>query len=163
MTTKPIRAVRLDWMTAQEYPAWEALAASGYAQSQVKAGHWLTENAEERALQVTRGLLPLGPETPNHHLWVARDTETGAAVGWLWIEIRSGDGRIEAYVYTVDVDEAQQGVGYGRAVMEAGAAAARELGAEVVALNVFGFNDRAYNLYKSLGYQVANRHLRLEL
>lgn len=163
MTTKPIRAVRLDPMTAQEYPAWEALATTGYAQSQVKAGHWPAETAEEQAWRVTRNLLPLGPETPDHHLWVARDAGTGAVVGWLWIEIRSGGGRTEAYVYTVDVDEAQQGAGYGRAIMEAAAGAARELGAEVVALNVFGFNERAYSLYKSLGYQVANRHMRLEL
>ncbi|GAA1963836.1 GNAT family N-acetyltransferase [Catenulispora subtropica] len=163
MTIKPIRSVRLDPMTADEYPAWEAHAASGYAQSQVQAGHWAAETALEQAWQDTRRLLPLGLATPDQHVWVARDAESGAAVGTLWIAIRRQGGRTEAYIYDVEVDPEHQGGGYGRAIMEAGAAAARGLGAEVVALNVFGFNDRAYNLYKSLGYVVANRHMRLEL
>ena len=47
--------------------------------------------------------------------------------------------------------------------MEAAAAAARALGAETVALNVHGANDRAYQLYKSLGYGVTNLHMRLGL
>ncbi|NUR25719.1 MAG: GNAT family N-acetyltransferase [Catenulispora sp.] len=163
MTTKPIRTVRLDPMTEAEYPAWEALSTSGYAESQVRAGHWPAETALEQAWQDTRSLLPLGLATPDHHVWVARDVESGVAVGTLWIAIRMQGRRREAYIYNIKVDPGLQGGGYGRAIMEAGAAAAKELGAEVVGLNVFGFNDRAYNLYKSLGYQVANRHMRLEL
>lgn len=163
MTTKPTRTVRLDPMTAGEYTAWEAHAVTGYAQAQVEAGHWPAETAEEQAWQNTRSLLPLGRATPDQHLWIARDTETDTEVGILWIAIRSHTGRVEAYVYDVEVHADQQGGGYGRAIMEAGAVASRALGAEVMALNVFGGNDRAYNLYKSLGYVVANRHMRLEL
>lgn len=163
MTTKPIKTVRLDPMTEAEYPAWEAHSVSGYAQSQVKAGHWPAATALEQAWQDTRALLPQGLATPNHHVWVARDAESGTAVGTLWIAIRTQGGRREAYTYNIKVEPELQGGGYGRAIMKAGAAAAKALGAEVVGLNVFGFNDRAYSLYKSLGYRVANRHMRLEL
>ncbi|NUP48032.1 MAG: GNAT family N-acetyltransferase [Catenulispora sp.] len=161
--SKPVRAVRLDPLAASEFPAWKALSASGYADSQVRSGHWTAEVAAELAAQEFQALLPEGLETPGHHVWVARDAETVARVGTLWIMMRPRGGRQEAYINDVRVDADRQGGGYGRAIMEAGAEAAKKLGADVVALNVHGFNDRAYNLYKSLGYQVANRHMRLEL
>jgi ribosomal protein S18 acetylase RimI-like enzyme len=163
MTIKPTRNVRLDPMAADEYPAWEALTAAGYAESQVQVGHWDAEGAQQRALDDTRQLLPDGVATAGHHLWVVRDAETGQTVGWLWIATRPRGSQVEAYVYDVHVSPEHQGGGYGRAIMEAGAAAARRLGAVSVALNVHGGNDRAYNLYKSLGYEVTNRHMRLEL
>ena len=150
-------------MTADEYQVWEARIVTGYAAAQVQAGHWPADTAEQQAWQNTRSLLPSGVATPDHHLWVARDAESGVAVGTLWVMIRTETGRTEAFIYNIEVDPAQQGSGYGRAIMEAGAVAAKVLGAEVMALNVFGDNDRAYNLYESLGYRVANRHMRLEL
>lgn len=150
-------------MTGADYAEWEPISVAGYAEAQVQAGHWTAEKAGELSLQGLRDLLPEGLATPNHHLWIASDAETGQRVGALWIAIRQAGGRTEAYVYDIFVDDDLQGGGYGRAIMEAASAAGKALGAEVMALNVFGYNDRAYNLYKSLGYEVANRHMRLSL
>jgi ribosomal protein S18 acetylase RimI-like enzyme len=161
--SKPVRSVRLDPISAAEYPAWEKLAVDGYAESQVRAGHWTAETATELSAREFRELLPQGPATPGHHLWIARDAETVAKVGGLWVMVRPRGGHIEAFIYDVYVEPHLQGGGYGRAIMEAAAEAAKKLGADVVALNVHGYNDRAYNLYKSLGYVVANRYMRLEL
>jgi ribosomal protein S18 acetylase RimI-like enzyme len=163
MTSKPTRKVRLDPMAADEYPAWEALMVAEYARFQVEVGHWDAAGARQQALDNTRQLLPDGVATPGHHLWIARDVETGQQVGGLWIAIRPRGSQVEAFVYDIHVSAEQQGGGYGRAMMEAGAAAARRLGAVSIALNVHGGNDRAYSLYKSLGYEVTNRHMRLEL
>lgn len=165
MTTKPARNVRLDPMTPDEYPPWRAMVAAEYALAQVGEGHWAIETAQRQGWDVVTDLLPAGPATPDHHLWVARDTASEQRVGALWVELRraaTGAGA-EAFIYDIHVEEDLRGGGYGRAIMVAAAAAARALGAEAVALNVHGANDRAYRLYKSLGYGVTNRHMRLGL
>lgn len=163
IVSKPVRSVRLDPISASEYPAWEAALVEGYAALQVQAGIWTAEVAVELAVEKIRELLPDGPASPDHHVWMARDAETVAKVGALWIMLRSRGGYLEAFIYDLHVDPDRQGGGYGRAIMEAGAEAAKKLGADVVALNVHGSNDRAYNLYRSLGYQVADLHMRLEI
>ena len=163
MTTKPSRTVRLDPMTTEEYRTWEAAAVAGYAQAQVREGHWAAETAQQQALDVHRGLLPAGVASPGNHLWIARDAHSGQEVGALWIAMRTLGPGTEAFIYDIHISPDLQGRGYGRAVMQAGAAAARALGADTVALNVHGSNDRAYQLYKSLGYTVTNRHMRLGL
>jgi ribosomal protein S18 acetylase RimI-like enzyme len=163
MTTKPTRNVRLDPMTPDEYQPWQAKVASVYALAQAGEGHWAAETAQQQAWDVMAGLLPAGPATPDHHLWVARDTGSEQRVGALWIEMRRAGIGAEAFIYDIHVEDDLQGGGYGRAIMVAGAAAARALGADTVALNVHGANDRAYQLYKSLGYGVTNRHMRMGL
>lgn len=163
MTTKPTRTVRLDPMTPEEYRPWRAKVSSIYATAQVNEGHWAVETAQQQAWHVTEGLLPLGPETPGQHLWIARDSDTGQRVGALWIAIRTAGIGIEAFIYDIYVEDELQGGGYGRAIMVAAAAASRALGATTVALNVHGNNERAFQLYKSLGYGVTNLHMRLGL
>jgi ribosomal protein S18 acetylase RimI-like enzyme len=163
MTTKPTRNVRLDPMTPDEYHPWRAKVASGYAMAQVDEGHWAIETAQRQGWDVVEGLLPAGPATPGQHLWVARDTGTEQQVGALWIAIRTAGIGIEAFIYDIHVEDEVQGGGYGRAIMVAAAAASRALGAETVALNVHGTNERAFQLYKSLGYGVTNLHMRLGL
>ncbi|MBS2537082.1 GNAT family N-acetyltransferase [Catenulispora sp. NF23] len=163
MTVKPTRNVRLDPMTAQEFGPWRAKTASDYAMAQVREGHWSIETAQQQGWDVTEGLLPAGPETYGQHLWIARDVDTEQRVGSLWVALRTAGPTTEAFVYDVHVEEELRGVGYGRAIMEAATAAARALGAEYIALNVHGSNDRAYQLYKGLGYEVTNLHMRLGL
>jgi ribosomal protein S18 acetylase RimI-like enzyme len=162
-TTKPVRKVRLDPMTPVEYGPWRAKVAAGYAMAQVREGHWAVDTAQQQGWDVMEGLLPAGPETFGQHLWTARDSESGQHVGALWMAVRSPGLGTEAFIYDIHVEDDIQGGGYGRAIMEAAAAAARALGADNIALNVHGSNDRAYELYKSLGYGVTNRHMRLSL
>lgn len=163
MTTKPVRNVRLDPMTAEEFGPWRAKVASSYAMAQVQEGHWAIETAQQQGWDVVEGLLPAGPETFGQYLWTARDSVSEQTVGALWMAVRSPSAATEAFIYDIHVDEGLQGGGYGRAIMEAAAAAARALGAGTVALNVHGANDRAFQLYKSLGYAVTNLHMRLGL
>jgi ribosomal protein S18 acetylase RimI-like enzyme len=163
MTTKPARSVRLDPMTAEEFGPWRAKVASGYAMAQVQEGHWPVETAQQQGWDVVEGLLPAGTETFGQYLWIARDSVSEQNVGALWMAIRSPGMATEAFIYDIHVEDGLQGGGYGRAIMEAAAAAARALGAGTVALNVHGTNDRAFQLYKSLGYAVTNLHMRLGL
>lgn len=161
--TKPARQVRLDAMTPQEFRPWIAKISYSYAMAQVGEGHWAIETAQQQAWDGIAGLLHAGPASPGHHLWIARDTATEQTVGSLWIETRTAGVGTEAFVYDIHVEDELQGRGYGRTIMQAAAAAARALGADTVALNVHGANERAFELYKSLGYGITNVHMRLGL
>jgi len=150
-------------MTPDEYRPWRETVATNYAKAQVNEGHWAVESAQRQAWDVVEGLLPWGPATPGQHVWVARDPATGQRVGTLWIAMRTAGIGVEAFIYDIHVEDDLQGGGYGRAIMEAAADAARTLGAATVTLNVHGTNERAFQLYKSLGYGVTNLHMRLGL
>ena len=56
------------------------------------------------------------------------------------------------WLYEIELDEAARGRGLGREAMIEFEARARDLGAEKLALNVFGGNEVARSLYRSLGY-----------
>lgn len=150
-------AVTLRSMTDDEYVRWTASSIAGYADSFVQNGTLGADEASARAEKDFADLLPDGRDTPEQHLWTVADADTGAPVGSLWINVRDrGIGRA-AFVYDIEVEEAQRGKGYGRATMVAGEVAARELGATTIGLNVFGFNTTAINLYTSLGYTVSSQ------
>jgi ribosomal protein S18 acetylase RimI-like enzyme len=152
-------AVTLRPMTDDEYVRWVATSIAGYADSFVQNGTMSAEEAQQRSEKDFAELLPDGRDTPEQHIWTVIDADTGAAVGSLWINVRDrGIGRT-AFVYDIEIDETQQGKGYGRATMLAGEVAAKELGATTIGLNVFGFNTVAINLYTSLGYTVTSQNM----
>ena len=121
-----------------EFLAYRERLVTGYAQDIFGIGAFADLAAAlDASEQSTRELLPDGPDTPGQHLWSAYDGDT--AVGILWIAL---DGP-KAYIYDIEVHADQRRRGYGREILDAGALAARDLGAEVLGLNVFGHNDAA--------------------
>jgi GNAT superfamily N-acetyltransferase len=78
----------------------------------------------------------------------------------LWIARHSPSAH---FVYDVAIEQALRGHGYGRAAMNVLAAWSRERGSKVLALNVFGQNRVARNLYRSLGYRVVVEEMALDL
>jgi ribosomal protein S18 acetylase RimI-like enzyme len=150
-------------MTEVEYPAFLAAAIPGYAQANVEAGYWREDDALEKSRQAHDDLLPDGLATSGHHLYRACDAESGEDVGWLWIAMREQTVGWRAFVYSVEVLERLRGHGYGRAVMEACAEQARELGASSVGLHVFAQNTPAFRLYQSLGYEATSLNMVLPL
>lgn len=160
---RPGREVRLDPITEEEFAAWLLPAVKDLARQHVVSGQW----SPEEALEFSKGqfirLLPDGPRSDQQHLYTVRDAADGGAVGTLWIGMRLKAGRPEAYVYDLVVREERRGLGYGRAAMLAGAARARELGAESLGLHVFGHNAVARELYDSLGFVETNVSMSLPL
>jgi len=61
-------------------------------------------------------------------------------------------GRRVLFVYDISIDPRFQGRGYGRATMTLAEGEARARGISRLELNVFGGNDVARGLYRSLGY-----------
>lgn len=122
----------------------------GFVAQQITAGLLPEPEARASAVQQLADLLPGDVKTPTHHLWqVEADDEV---VGALWLRVRSLPAEVEAYVFDVEIDSRLRGRGLGRATMLAAEAAARDLGAGVIRLNVFAHNTAAVRLYESLGY-----------
>ena len=74
-------------------------------------------------------------------------------VGHLWVgERETGRGRL-LWIYDVFVDETRRGRGFGKDALLLAEEEARRRGLLRVGLNVFGGNEGARRLYRSLGYR----------
>lgn len=135
-----------------EFDAWVAAAKAGYAASIEHDAGLPHENAQHKAETDMARLVPDGRVPDGHSVYVVEDD--GAVVGRLWVAERDVDGgRRALVVYEVSVDEHSRGRGFGRLAMEFAAEEAKRRGIDQVGLNVFGGNDAARGLYRSLGYR----------
>jgi ribosomal protein S18 acetylase RimI-like enzyme len=141
---------RLRPMTADEFPRFVAATKAEYAHDiEVHGGH-THEAALGKADEDMAAVLPNGLETAGHHIFmVAAD---GVPVGRLWLAERLLGGRQVLYIYDLSVDAEHRGHGYGRAAMRLAEDDARARGIGRLELNVFGGNEVARGLYRSLGY-----------
>ncbi len=151
-------------MTEAEFPAWREEEVVGYAEEIAVSRALSPEDALAQANAEFDELLPDGLATAQHSIWVL---ETGdeppgqpySAMIWLRHHLQAG----RAFVFGVSVVPERRGRGLGRAVMRLGERAVLAAGDSVLALNVFGPNTTAINLYTSLGYQVTDQSRVLEL
>lgn len=142
--------VRLRPITADEFPAFVAASKAGYAEGIEVHGGQTHDAALQKAEADFPAVLPMGLETPGHHIFIVE--ADGAAVGRLWLAEREMAGRRVMFVYDVTIEAEHQGHGYGRAAMQLAEGEARARGIGRIELNVFGGNDVARGLYRSLGY-----------
>lgn len=143
-------SVRLRPITTDEFPAFVTASKAGYAEGIELHGGQTRKAARQKAEADFPAVLPMGLETPGHHIFIVE--ADGAAVGRMWLAEREMAGRRIMYVYDVTIETEHQGRGYGRAAMELAEAEARSRGIGRIELNVFGGNDVARGLYRSLGY-----------
>jgi GNAT superfamily N-acetyltransferase len=143
--------VQLRPMRDDEYSAWLPQVRDGYAKSMIKEGGFAPEGAREKAAADTESLFPGGRPSAEQFVFVIE--ADGEPVGELWLAERWDMGQTCFWVYDVHVDEAHRGRGYGKAAMLFAEEEARRRGLARVALNVFGGNEVARRLYRSLGYE----------
>src|SRR5581483_657220 len=145
--------VRLRPLREDELPAFIEEGRASYASDMVAQAGLTQEQAQQKAENDWTRLLPNGTIGPGHHLYVVEEVETGERVGTLWLAERSSDFEgTAAFVYSIEIDEAFRGRGYGRQAMLLAEDEVRSWGLSHIALNVFGGNDVARSLYRSLGY-----------
>lgn len=150
--------VTLRPMTDAEFATYAQRLVSTYAQDLLDSGAFLDlETATASSAAQTDELLPDGLHSPGQHLWTAY--ADAAPVGVLWIHADGPAG----FIYDIEVLPEQRRRGYGREVLDAGAHAAADLGAEVLGLNVFGQNDGARALYEKAGYATTEQSYRVML
>jgi len=152
---------RLRPITPDEFPAFVTASKAGYAEGIEVHGGQSHEAAQQKAEADFPAVLPLGLDTPGHHIFIVE--AAGVAVGRLWLAERELGGRRILYVYDVTIDPGHQGRGYGRAAMRLAEEEARARGIGRIELNVFGGNDVARGLYRSLGYVETSAQMRKDL
>jgi len=95
----------------------------------------------------------LAGSEPRCMVHVAQD-ENGQILGMAMTRLRSEllSGEPSAHLEALAVAEQAQGMGVGKALMDAAEMAARQQGALTMTLHVFARNTRARSLYERLGY-----------
>ncbi|MET9437947.1 GNAT family N-acetyltransferase [Streptomyces sp. NPDC006551] len=141
-------------MTEAEFVSWEAKAKEDFARSWIDRGV-PEEQARAKAEASHRENLPRGLASPGVAIHVV--TRDGQVVGQLWTGRRElSPGRNGAYVYDIEVAEAQRGRGVGRALMLLAERVALDAGESLLGLHVFTGNTPAIRLYESLGYRTTH-------
>jgi ribosomal protein S18 acetylase RimI-like enzyme len=136
-----------------EYDGWRRLSRERYVEDMVENGGFSPEQAREKSEKDFALTMPDGLATPGQHVFVVEATD-GEVVDHVWLGDRNtrNEGRV-AFVYEIRIDAEQRGRGYGRDAMLLLEDKARALGLDRIELNVFGGNEVARGLYRSLGYE----------
>ena len=145
-------AVRLRPLREDEVPAFIETGKRSYAKQLVEAAGFPPDLASQKTEQDWSQLLPDGVVGPDHFIFAVEDPESGDRIGTVWFARREVELGEVAFLYDVEIDERMRGKGYGRAAMLAFEEEARRRGLERLSLNVFGGNEVARKLYRSLGY-----------
>lgn len=140
-----------------EYAAWDEAHRAEYERGLVEFAGLTAEAARAKVDHDVPAVLPDGLATADTWLWAVEDD--GRKVGTVFLGLRGG----EAWLYDITIEAGERGRGYGRAAMLALEDELRALGHESVALNVWGGNEVARGLYRSLGYAEQSVHMRKRL
>lgn len=140
-----------------EYAAWDEAHRAEYERGLVEFAGLTAEAARAKVEHDVPAVLPDGLATADTWLWAVEDD--GRKVGTVFLGLRGG----EAWLYDITIEAGERGRGYGRAAMLALEDELRALGHESVALNVWGGNEVARGLYRSLGYAEQSVHMRKRL
>jgi ribosomal protein S18 acetylase RimI-like enzyme len=155
--------LRLRPIRDDELPAFIEHGKAQYARDMIEHAGLDPELAQKKTDQDWARLLPNGQAPAGHHLYVVED-EVGQRVGDLWFAERSNDfDGTGAFVYSIEIAEEFRGKGYGRETMELLEDEVRAAGLDRISLNVFGGNEVARSLYRSLGYAETAVMMRKEL
>jgi ribosomal protein S18 acetylase RimI-like enzyme len=147
-------------LTQAEYDEWLPRQEAGYAQMIIDSGSHPPEAAREKARRDTQRTFNAGLDTPGQLVFRVVAGAEAVPVGWLWLAVPGPDDPAMAWVYDVEVDEAQRGHGYGRQAMLLAEQEAHARGMTSIGLNVHGHNTVAISLYDSLGYTVTAQQMK---
>ncbi|HEY1198571.1 MAG TPA: GNAT family N-acetyltransferase [Thermoplasmata archaeon] len=140
--------VRLDPMDAADFDPYMDRLIRAYAQDNVRAGRWNSQEGLAEARKEVQGLLPAGRETPNHFFFTIHSGPTEEKVGAIWFAVQPRGG----FVYDLLVFEPFRRRGYAQEAMRLIEEVARQKGVQRLSLQVFGDNPGARRLYAKLGY-----------
>jgi ribosomal protein S18 acetylase RimI-like enzyme len=144
-------SVQLRPMGDDEFVAWLPQMRDGYAQAMIDDAGVSPEGAKEKAAADIGQLFPGGDPSPDQLVYVIE--ADGEAVGELWLAEREDMRHPCLFIYDIHLAKEHRGRGYGKAAMLLAEEEARRRGLDRLALNVFGRNDVARRLYRSLGYE----------
>lgn len=147
--------IGLEPMTQAQYDAWLSDAIVGYAHEHVVSGRWSEAESLQKSRDEYARLLPEGPATSGHRLWMITRSNDRQAVGVLWIHFIKTP-RPHVFIYDIEIRPEFRRQGFAEAAMRKLEQEAKEMGAETIRLHVFGHNTAARPLYEKLGYVATN-------
>ncbi|HET7855756.1 MAG TPA: GNAT family N-acetyltransferase [Gaiellaceae bacterium] len=142
--------LRLRPVADDELASFVASTRDGYARSMVNDAGMGEEEADEKAERDFALLVREGRPVAGQQLFILEETETGERLGRIWLGERS-PGPI-GFLYDIHIEEGARGRGLGREAMLLVEQEARRRGFVEIRLNVFGGNETARQLYRSLEY-----------
>lgn len=137
-------------MSIEEFERWLPEMRDAYAGDIALNGGAAEDVARRKAAADIERLFPGAAPAAGQLVFVVE--ADGEPVGDLWLSVRDGELGKELWIYDVRIDERHRGRGYGKKAMAFAEAEAGRLGVHRIGLNVFGGNDLARGLYRSLGY-----------
>ena len=140
-----------------EYDAWDVAHRAEYARGLVEHVGMPQAQAEAKVERDVAYVLPDGLATADTWIWAVEDD--GRVVGTVFVGLRDSG----AWLYDITIADGERGKGYGRAAMTALEDEVRALGHGTIGLNVWGGNDVARGLYRSLGWAEESVHMRKAL
>jgi len=146
---------KLELMLQEDFDGFLEHAIRDYAEDHVRNGNWPAEGALERSRKEFEHYLPDGVHSKDQYLWSIVD-KTENKIGVLWVQVKDH----KAFIYDFIIDEAFRGKGYGKQALAAMDEKLKSMGAESVALHVFGDNITAQELYKKMGFEITGIHMR---
>ncbi len=155
--------IRLSPLSETEFEEYIELDIPRYAEENVRAGYWHTEQALDKSRAEHKKLLPDGLKTKNHLFFRIEETTQGGWIGTIWLYTNFEAAEPTGFIYSIDIEEPFQHKGFGRQAMLALEDKARELGLRRLALHVFAHNHPARVLYEKLGYQDKSMNMSKEL
>lgn len=148
-----IKLVQMDEIAFQFF--WSQ-STRDYAEDKIKAGAWDAETALRQSQEEMVTFLPKGLHTDGAYLYSVMETESNTQAGYIWFNVTEARTGREAFIYDIYIFEPYQGKGYGKQALLALDESAREMGVSKIGLHVFGQNNRAFELYKKMGYLVTD-------
>ena len=142
-------SLRLDPMTEKDVRTFLVEHLDEYIRQIEHYGGWSHEDARAKAEKDMAQSFPDGQVQPGHHLFNLVDDASGEQVGIMWYreDVRG------VWLMQVTIDPVRRGQGLGRQAMALLEEEARRLDAPRIELNVFGGNEAARSLYRSLGFR----------
>ncbi|MDQ3067813.1 MAG: GNAT family N-acetyltransferase [Actinomycetota bacterium] len=144
-------------LRADEYGAWDVAHRAEYLRGLVEHVGMPSARAEAKVSRDIEHVLPHGLATPDTWIWAVEEDDRH--VGTLFAGLREGG----AWLYDITIAADERGKGYGRAAMTALEDEVRGLGYDLIGLNVWGGNEVARGLYRSLGWAEESVHMRKAL
>lgn len=144
--------VTLKKLTPAEFEAYLQFAIPNYAQSLSKSRDISYEEALVTSQDSFKKLIPdLKHETKDHFFY--RIIFKDQPAGYLWTAIIREDSIPYLYIYDIEVHAHLRGQGIGSATLKELENITRTMGLSKIALNVFGYNTKAFKLYQKIGYK----------
>jgi len=147
--------IRLESLQQDDFERFLEREIRGYAEDHVRNGNWPAEGAIERSRKEFEFHLPDGIHTRDQYLWSIVD-DSRDKIGVLWVQLKEH----KAFIFDFVIDEEFRGRGFGKQALKVMDEKLKSMGAESVALHVFGDNIIAQELYKKAGYEITGIHMK---